>query len=65
MTVEANVYLVAALMALGYRAEPVLIPLTDKWCKDNYFANQNNIEYGHGILLTAPIIPFTMKREGE
>ena len=53
VTVESNVYLVAALMALGYRAEPVTIPLTDKWGKDNYWAIQNNIEYGHGILLTS------------
>ena len=51
VTVEANVYLVATLMSMGYKADPIDINLTDKWGKDNYWAEKNKIEYGHGILL--------------
>ena len=52
VTVEANAYLISSLMSIGYKAEPINIELTDKWGKDNYWAEQNKVVYGHGILLT-------------
>jgi hypothetical protein len=39
-------------MVNGYKAESVKIELTKAWGEDNYWADRNKAQYGHGILLT-------------
>ena len=51
ITIEAKTCLIAALMANGFKAEPIKLRLTDAWGKDNYFAEKNIVQYGNAILL--------------
>ena len=51
ITVEAKTCLIAALMANGYKAEPIKLQLTDAWGKDNTFAEKHIAQYGNAILM--------------
>ncbi len=52
MTTETKSCLISSLMVNGYKAESVKIELTKSWGEDNYWADRNKAQYGHGILLT-------------
>lgn len=52
VTMEAKVCVITSLMAVGYKATPIYLELTDKWSKDAYDGEKNKEIYGNAVLLT-------------
>ena len=51
VTNETNVYIITSLLSKGYTLHLIEMTLTDKWGKDNFFSEENQLYYGHGLLL--------------